>query len=118
MKSSKDHKDKIMDRGLNKDPLYNILINEIATTLDAETAQENDNEDGAIVHSLIRSGTRYRTEETQNNQQAPRSQNRRDTKNNTSQQNQYSRNFTRAPEKSDSLPAPLAPRPIIYVPTN
>ena len=60
-----------MDRGLDKDPPYNLSLNEIATTLDAETAQENDDEDGAILHSLTRSGTRYRREETQHNQQVP-----------------------------------------------
>ena len=31
-------KEKIMDRGLDKDPPYNLLINDMTTTLDAETA--------------------------------------------------------------------------------
>ena len=52
-----------MDKGLDKEPPYNLSLNKIATTLDAETAQEDDNQDGAFVNSLTHSGTRFRREE-------------------------------------------------------
>ena len=56
-----------MDRGLHKDPRYNLSLNEIATTLDAETAQENnDHEVNAVVHSLTRFGARYRVDNNDN----------------------------------------------------
>ena len=55
--NAKIFKEKIMDKGLDKEPPYNLSLNKIATTLDAETAQEDDNQDGAFVNSLTCSGT-------------------------------------------------------------
>ena len=58
-----------MDKGLHKDPPYNLSLNEIATTLDAEMLQEDDNvHDNAIVHRVTRYGARYCREVNDNDQ--------------------------------------------------
>ena len=62
--NAKIFKDKIMDKGLDRNPPFNLSLNKIATTLNAETSQEDeDQDDKAIVHSLTRSGVRFRREE-------------------------------------------------------
>ena len=59
--NAKIFKDKIMDRGINKAPPSNLSINEIATTLDAEVADDDDEvEMDAFTNRLTRSGTPFR----------------------------------------------------------
>ena len=58
--NTKIFKNKNMERGIHKVPPYNLSLNEIATTLDAETIQYRDKDDiKMFAHIVTRSGNQY-----------------------------------------------------------
>ena len=59
--SSKIFKSKIMERGLDKKPPFNVGLNEIATTLESETTEEIDSDNIILfANRLTPSGQSYR----------------------------------------------------------
>ena len=59
--NTKIFKEKIMDNAINKEPLFNLFIYKIKTTLDAKTQdEEHETELDPFVNRLTRFGSLYR----------------------------------------------------------
>ena len=86
-------KNKIMDKGLHKEPPDNLSLNKIATTLDSETLQDDDTTEERVVHSITRAENHYIPDTDQPNQVTPRPRTprpRRQDSNRTSNQDSLS----------------------------
>ena len=118
--NAKNFKDKILDKGLNEEPPFNLLLNEIATTLDAENMQDDNTNNNTVVHGLTRLGTRFQQEK----EAPPPRMEHQPTRQFFCQNNNNTYHKPRnkpPPEQSPNLPRPLVPpqnnKSFIFKPT-